>query len=119
MSDEGGHDIGFNATSYIWLPHDKPSKCCINFCGDEHTYLGWYCDARRQNATLDAIGFRRVFIWCGRGTNNNNMLRRCATDYQAPPETTTTVLVSSTKAATTTKSASSTKSAAATTTSSA
>ncbi|KAK4119057.1 hypothetical protein N657DRAFT_684741 [Parathielavia appendiculata] len=58
--EEGYYNLGFNATSYIWV--QEVVKCCLTFCADETNDLGWYCDARRRNATDDPAGFPRLAI---------------------------------------------------------
>ncbi|KAK0707329.1 hypothetical protein B0H67DRAFT_470030, partial [Lasiosphaeris hirsuta] len=60
--EEGFHDFGFGAKSYVWLPNG--TDCCITFCADKVTAVGWWCNPRyRTNASEP---FPRVYVWCGR-----------------------------------------------------
>ncbi|KAK4236562.1 hypothetical protein C8A03DRAFT_35531 [Achaetomium macrosporum] len=74
-TDEGFFDLKFNATSYIWLPNK--TDCCVTFCADKKTFLGYWCDTRRRNETEKGKGFARISIWCGRWTNTD-MQKKCS-----------------------------------------
>jgi hypothetical protein len=60
MQEEGFFDIG-ERRSYVWLPDD--TRCCLTFCKDNTTSVGWWCATRYRPNASEA--FSRVYIWCG------------------------------------------------------
>jgi hypothetical protein len=60
MQEEGFFDIG-ERRSYVWLPDD--TRCCLTFCKDKETSVGWWCATRYRANASDV--FSRVYIWCG------------------------------------------------------
>ncbi|KAL2018430.1 hypothetical protein VTK56DRAFT_849 [Thermocarpiscus australiensis] len=65
LRDEGFHDLGLNAWSYVWLPNN--TDCCVTFCANQTTSTGYRCDMWHRNASSSS--FSRVSLWCGRNTN--------------------------------------------------
>ncbi|KAL2134013.1 hypothetical protein VTI74DRAFT_1218 [Chaetomium olivicolor] len=59
--DEGYFDFSFNVTSYIWLRND--TSCCVSFCANKTSAVGWWCANRRREKSDDK--FSGLRIWCG------------------------------------------------------
>ena len=63
---ENFYDLGFKATSYVWLHKGSTDNCCVTFCAGKTKSIGYRCDPRKRNATEDGKAFTRVQLWCGR-----------------------------------------------------
>ena len=61
--DEGFYDLGFDATSWIWVPNGLDA--CVTFCANKTTRTGYACTDRRKHATDDGKSFKRVSVWRG------------------------------------------------------
>ncbi|CAK7211010.1 hypothetical protein SEUCBS140593_001023 [Sporothrix eucalyptigena] len=68
IRDEGFLDLPFSSNSYVWLPNG--ADCCITFCSDDTTAVGWWCDERRQKDSSSA--FPRVWIGCGSSAHSEH-----------------------------------------------
>jgi hypothetical protein len=76
IEKEGFHDLGFNATSYVWFP--ATDNCCVTFCANKKESTGYWCDPRKRPAADDE--FTRVSLWCGRGNQKtlDKMYKKCS-----------------------------------------
>ncbi len=61
VRDEGFLDLPFSSNSYVWLPNG--ADCCVTFCSNGKTAVGWWCDERRQKDS--SLAFPRIWIGCG------------------------------------------------------
>jgi hypothetical protein len=61
--EEGFFDLGFDATSWIWIPNGLDA--CVTFCASETEDTGYRCQPTRKNATTYNRSFKRVHIWRG------------------------------------------------------
>ncbi|KAM7186140.1 hypothetical protein V8F33_011979 [Rhypophila sp. PSN 637] len=68
IRQEGYHDLPFNCLSYVWLPNG--TDCCVTFCANKTTAVGWRCDPRYREKTESGTGFPRIHVWCGRADSN-------------------------------------------------
>ncbi|EAQ91652.1 predicted protein [Chaetomium globosum CBS 148.51] len=68
--DEGFYDLGFDATSWIWVPNGLDA--CVTFCANKTTRTGFACTDRRKHATDDGISFKRVSVWRGAWQNGRD-----------------------------------------------
>ncbi|KAM7189923.1 hypothetical protein V8F20_009950 [Naviculisporaceae sp. PSN 640] len=72
---EGYYDFPFPCKSYVWLPNAP--ECCVTFCANKTTAVGWRCDKRYRPRTDDGSGFPRISIWCDRA-NSDKYSEKCS-----------------------------------------
>lgn len=62
LTSEGFHDLGFEATSYVWVPND--TGCCISFCQTKNDTEFHWCDPRMRDE-VEGESFPRLGVLCG------------------------------------------------------
>lgn len=73
---EGFYDFDHDLKSYVWLPNN--TDCCVTFCADKETSVGWRCQMRYRAKTEDGTGFPRINIWCTGRTQTDKYSQMCS-----------------------------------------
>ncbi|SPO06413.1 uncharacterized protein DNG_09102 [Cephalotrichum gorgonifer] len=72
-NEEGFFDLGFNATSYVWIPNT--SDCCVTFCQSEKNTSQFWCKERYRAESSGS--FPRLGILCGTDIDRDADEHRC------------------------------------------